>query len=137
MSVARIVALAISAETTSVALWTALECAIGLIVACCPALRVLFPRPGEQSSLAHSSDNMNTRRLTIDTHRPASRRLSKRLQEHWRHNKEGLPLVAVPDDRTIYKAVEFEIASDVASEGSRIARHGTVRNSRIESWVEV
>jgi hypothetical protein len=80
---------------------------------------------------------MNTRRLTIDTHRPASRRFSTRLQDQGRFNKEGLPLVVVPDDGRIYKAVEFEIASDVASEGSRVARGGTVRNSRIESWVEV
>ena len=79
---------------------------------------------------------MNTQRFGIDTHRPASKRLSKRLQNQGRFS-EGLPLVVVPDDGRIYKAVEFEIASDVASESSRIARGGAIRNSRIESWVEV
>jgi len=47
MYVARLIALAFSTTTTQVAVWTALECAVGIVVACCPPLRVLFRRAGD------------------------------------------------------------------------------------------
>ena len=47
MSIARVVALAFSASTTEVALLTSLECSIAIIVACCPTLRLIFRRSGE------------------------------------------------------------------------------------------
>jgi len=50
MSIARVIALGLSSATTAVAVWTALECSTGIIVACCPVLRVLFRRPSQTGS---------------------------------------------------------------------------------------
>jgi hypothetical protein len=134
MSVARIVALAVSATTTAVAIWTALECSIGLIVACCPALRVLLRRPGDRSTGHHSSAES----VHVQQRPPGkqSRRLSKRVSGR---ETEGRMLVLGPHDRRIYKAVDFEIASDVASESSRQPMRGgnRVSGTRVESWVEL
>ena len=60
ISVARVVALAFSATTPQVAVWTALECSIGIIVACCPVLRLLFRRPGG-SEVNSSVESENVR----------------------------------------------------------------------------
>jgi len=55
MSISRIIALAVSATTAQVAVWTALECSTAIMVSCCPALRPLFSRRtgGTNSSSSH------------------------------------------------------------------------------------
>lgn len=113
MSIARIIALAVSATTTQVAVWTALECSIGIIVACCPALRVLLRRPGEsvQESMGSQAEVLRARTE--------------------RNEVVGFPLV---DMTRIYKSVEFEIGSDRGSESGSQMRRNTLYNGRLENW---
>jgi hypothetical protein len=127
MSIARIIALAISSSTTAVGVWTALECSTGIMVACCPALRVLLRRPTEVS-LEHSSIA------------PASLRSPARLREMDKSpnqmpvsNKEGDFLLVGPNE--IIKNVEFEIGSERASQISRPAERKKVMK-RLEAWDE-
>jgi hypothetical protein len=113
MSVARIIALAVSATTTQVAVWTALECSIGIIVACCPALRVLLRRAGESAP-----EPMDSLAFVPGP-------------ETERNEVDEFPQV---DTSRIYKSVEFEIGSDRGSDfGSHMGRNA-LYNGRVESW---
>ena len=117
MSVARIIALAVSATTTQVAVWTALECSIGIIVACCPALRVLLRRPGDSARSQESNVSPHVSRGRAGTER---------------NEVDEFPLV---DTRgKIYKSVEFEIGSDRGSRMGSGMTAGNVYSGRVESW---
>lgn len=131
MSIARIIALAISATTTAVAVWTALECSTGIMVACCPALRVLLRRPYVGHSMPPSTDSLRS---------PARlRELNGSKDQTAVNNAEGdrnpTPL---PGPNEIFKNVEFEIESERASQLSRpLTGRGKPVNERKEVWDQV
>jgi hypothetical protein len=132
MSVARIIALGISATTTSVAVWTALECSTGIMVACLPALRALLRRPGERSHI-NSTSRRESLRFPARTRECAN-------ESHESKNKtiddgEQFPLVPVPaGPNEIIKSVDFEIESERASQISRPMTRGRSVNQRLEAW---
>jgi hypothetical protein len=110
MSVARIVALALSATTTQVAVWTALECSIAIIVACCPALRGLFrgPEPRKFSSSnsgsGHGRPLGNTKSQDVDKTKECA-------TAPWEDDaKLGLVM-----NGFVLKNIDFEILSETAS----------------------
>ena len=114
MSAARIVALAFSATTTQVAIWTALECSIGIIVACCPALRLLFRRPEDRSPSVMFGDGSLTSQNREPVSRGASELSSKpfTLQEKLDKVSAEFRLVEASHGQYIFKSVDFEIMSE-------------------------
>jgi len=113
MSVARVVALAFSATTTQVAVWTALECSIAIIVACRPALRGLL-----RSSESHESSNLSWgsrhgRKLST---KPKSQAINetKRVSEHqdtlW-EDEPTLGLVTSARGEFVLKSIDTETVS--------------------------
>jgi hypothetical protein len=65
LSFVRLIAIAVSARTAQVAVWTALECSTAIVVACCPALRPLLRR----STTVSSDRPMNRPRLRTNDSR--------------------------------------------------------------------
>jgi hypothetical protein len=137
MSIARVVALAISATTSQVAIWTALECSVGILVACCPALRILFRRlrGGSQTSTTQ------TRSATLSNNRhsrwslPVKVLLPTKLLPS--HHRDGDVEMNEMDERIlpphqIFKNVDFEIDSERASQNSRQKMKDN--NARVEAW---
>jgi hypothetical protein len=118
MSVARIIALAVSATTTQVAVWTACECSVGIIVACCPALRVLFRRPGE-SDFRPSSGSEIRRNRGVMSSGGVSTSVSSR-------HRDEFPLVHVGAGE-IVKTVDVEISSTREEEERQDAGETEVR----------
>jgi hypothetical protein len=132
VSIARIVALVVSATTTQVALWTALECSIGIIVACCPSLFLLFRRRGPPDLGTSALDGSPSR---DGTHH--SKNATKSNQEHSVRCDEDteittestdFELVEVSNGRYIFKNVDFEILSETHSNRGQTAR------VRTENW---
>jgi len=133
MSIARIIALAISATTTSVAVWTALECSTGIMVACCPALRSLFRRP-EDSLVQPSSDG--SLRSPARIRERAISAMENRTGNKNEQDMDRYPMVEVTaGPNMIIKNVDFEIESERASQLSRPLEKRIV-NTRVEAWDE-
>lgn len=116
MSVARLIALAFSATTTQVAVWTALECAVGIAVACCPALRILFHRAGDTELHPYSTRSAQGTRNRGDTSTGgvATSVIANQVNE--------LLLVHVGGGQ-IFKGVETEIASTHKRDESKEGEH--------------
>lgn len=115
ISIARVVALAFSATTTQVAVWTALECSISIIVACCPALRLLFRRPGGTEM------NASVEKEQIH-HRHGKDRAGvnpKRTDHENSVYDKGSITVTGANERFVFKHVDFEILSEM---GNHIAQ---------------
>src|SRR5579859_4405057 len=51
-SIGRTLAIAFMADTTHVGVWSVLEVGVGIIVACCPALRVLLRKAGDNGQFS-------------------------------------------------------------------------------------
>lgn len=129
MSVARVVALAVSATTTQVAIWTALECCVGIMVACCPALRVLLRRPGD-SELQGSSMGSHVR-VTRNRNGGTKTSVSVGPRNASGHQTDEFPLVQVGGAQ-IFKSIEVEVSSTIESDKSRQDEDGV--NMRRERW---
>lgn len=133
MSIARIIALAISATTTAVAVWTALECSTGIMVACCPALRSLFRRPGD-SLVQHSTGG--SLRSPARIRERANSAMANRSANKNEQDMDRYGLVEVTaGPNMILKNVDFEIESERASQLSRPLEKRIV-NKRHEAWDE-
>jgi hypothetical protein len=132
MSVARLIALACSAATTQVAVWTALECSIAIIVACCPALRVLLRRSEDREFTTSSFGTGHMHHLPGDINQcPADPGVGLFLgeNEQWEEGAR-LRLVMSGNGTFILKNVDFEIMSETASHASR-------SKTRMENWDSV
>lgn len=116
MSIARVVALAFSATTIQVAVLTALECSIAIIVTCFPPLRLLFRRSdesrGDLSSLGsdHSGEKRSRAKPTTISIPDAGR-----CNESIKSSHSDLELVDLTNGRHIFKNVDFEITSERGS----------------------
>lgn len=112
MSVARIVALGFSASTAEIAIWTALECSIAIVVACCPALRLFFRRPEDRSrSVMYRRGSQH---LELAKNRGESQQSSKPLTQPEKADKVSgeFDLVEASNEQYIFKTVDFEIVSE-------------------------
>ena len=131
ISIARVIALAFSATTTQVAVWTALECSMAIIVACCPALRLLFRRSGG-SEMNSSMENEQAWHR-----RPRGRTgVNPTGMGHWSSvYAEGTitdnELIAEANGRLIFKNVDFEIISERGSQAALPMK------LRTESWEDL
>jgi hypothetical protein len=130
MSIARIVALALSATTSQVAVWTALESAMAIIVSCCPALRPLLRRTGNTTT-ASSNPVDYLPRSKVDSVKDSGSDdgVVKNTFEDG-NDEAGDILLAPPSRFTIMKNVEFEIHSERGSQVGPSRRHMEVWESR-------
>lgn len=132
MSIARIVALAVSATTTQVAVWAALECSIAIVVACSPVLRPLFRRPGETefsvSSLRSTHPKGEGRPPTKPNRSNPDRAQDVGSTDFTRDSSE-FEMMAPTNGHHIFKSVDFEISSERASQA------GPATRVRIENWM--
>jgi len=112
MSVARIIALAFSAITTQVSIWTSLECSIGIIVACCPALRLLFRPPEDRTQSVMFGTGSHHGELASP--RGGSEHSIKPLTQSDKLDKVSAEfhLVEASNGQYIFKSVDFEIMSE-------------------------
>jgi hypothetical protein len=127
ISIARVVVLAFSATITEVAVWTALECSVAIIVACCPALRLLFRRPPRsETDSSVEKENVHHR------HGRGRNNVNPKRMDYESSLYEGsitdTELVAGANGRFIFKHVDFEIKSE---RGSKTAQTIKLRS---ESW---
>jgi hypothetical protein len=130
ISISRVIALAFSATTTQVAVWTALECAMAIIVACCPALRLLFRRSGGIETNSSMENEQSYHR------RPKGRTgvIPKAMGVWSSVYAEGttdIELIAEANGRVIFKNVDFEIMSERGSQTLRPMK------LRTESWEDL
>lgn len=103
-----------------------MECSIGIMVACCPALRVLIRRPDD----IEMSRSSALRNLSF-VKRGRESDISNWIEIHGKDDlSKNTPfrLVAAENGRYIIKNVDFEIASERASQSGRPI------NGRTESW---
>jgi hypothetical protein len=131
MSIARIVALALSATTSQVAVWTALESAMAIIVSCCPALRPLLRRAGHTTTTASSNPVEYPPRSKVDSVKDSGSDdgvIKNNFEEGI--DEEGDILLAPPSKFTIMKNVDFEIHSERGSQIGPSRRHVEVWESR-------
>ncbi|RVD87261.1 uncharacterized protein DFL_001503 [Arthrobotrys flagrans] len=59
VTIGRFIANGDEANIPTIAVWTAMEMAVGLIVVCCPALKVLFPAKWKKPSPVHLQSGIN------------------------------------------------------------------------------
>lgn len=104
-SIARTVAIAVFADTTQVVVWSVLETGIGIIVACCPALRVLLRNAGDSGSSQSRRTTRGTNALRLTSTRRETRDIDT-LSDH------KFPLVKVTSGHEIIKQVDFAITSE-------------------------
>ena len=117
-TLARVVALALSATTTQVAVWTALECSIAIIVACCPALRGLFQSPESRKFPGSSGGSGQVRHLPGNTKSQGvdkTNECPRTENVEWKDNA-NLGLVMSGNAKFILKNIDFEIMSETASQ---------------------
>jgi hypothetical protein len=119
MSIARVVALALSATTTQVAVWTALECSTAIIVACCPTLRGLFRSP-------ESSKSSGSSRGTGNVHHPpgntTTQGIDKTSEGPARGNaawNDDAMLALMNENSFVLKNIDFEALSETVSRTSQ------------------
>lgn len=86
-SISRLIALAVSAGTAQVAVWTALECSTAIVVACCPALRPLLRRLDVVSSVSNPS--YNRPRRTNDSREELSSITAESVKDRYAHDEAG------------------------------------------------
>lgn len=86
-SISRLIALAVSAGTAQVAVWTALECSTAIVVACCPALRPLLRRPDAVSPVSNPSYNRSRR--TNDSREELSSITTESVKDRYAHEEAG------------------------------------------------
>lgn len=103
-SIARTVAIAVVADTTQVVVWSILEGGVGIIVACCPALRVLLRKAGETfSSRSRGHESLGT---------GISKRRSSRHVSDVEADVDEYPLVKVGNQNEIIKQIDFQVRVD-------------------------
>jgi hypothetical protein len=120
MSITRVIALAASAETGQVAVWTALECSTAIMVACCPVLRPLLNR-FEGVRFVSGAANIRMRQ-TND--KPSNASTESVRDIDWREDGRDNVELLLFDCRIgqLPKNVEFEIRSERASQSFETTR---------------
>ena len=112
-SVARTVAVAVIANTTQVVVWSVLETGVGIIVACCPALRVLLRKAGDSLSTqrSRSGHELHVSRTMLNTPPKRDTRDMEVLPD-----TDEFPLVKVTNGKEIIKKIDFEISVEKTSQ---------------------
>lgn len=106
-------AVAVIANTTQVVVWSVLETGVGIIVACCPALRVLFGQAGDSfsSQRSRSGHELHSSRVMMTA---ASNRATRDMEAL--ADADEFPLVKVANGKEIIKQIDFEISVEKTSE---------------------
>ena len=114
MSIARVIALALSAATTQVAVWTALECSIAIIITCFPTLRGLLRSLESQKSSGKSSQGIG--HLNIRSHRQDLLRdkCTKFPITEGETGEHDAKLVLVSSKEVILRKVDFETVGQIS-----------------------
>ena len=121
-SIIRISSFALHATTTQITILMAVESSLGIIVACCLPLRIVFVQPNKT---AEQYTIPKDREFGIRT------RVENGASELDKMNRWQMELVPhIPFARRFLKLVEFDVNSERASQLSKVPPKGR----RVEAW---
>ena len=98
------------ADTTHVGVWSVLEVGVGIIVACCPALRVLLRKAGDNGQLSsrQRGAQVSAERSLQSRGLAGLRELGHDLHDDDDHVGVDMSHRVTPDEKEVYRLRELE-----------------------------